>query len=225
MSFFKTSKDKKDVEQGGTGYITASGCYPVNIVAPFVSVSKNNSTTIDLFIDHEDQKQVLYGNLRITNNNGDTNKIGYKIFNQLAVIAGVDDISDPVDAELPIGKNGADTDVAVLEDLADLDVILRVQMEYSVWNGSINEKKVIKGFYRAGDNASAKEIVSGTEPGVQYTKDTKYFDHVTYDDNLSEEEVAKWISDGRPKGTAGKSNSAATSKPKFGNKSKFGSKS
>jgi len=227
MSFFKKSVDKKDLEQSSTtAYIVTSGCYPVNIIAPFASVSRNGSTSVDLFVNHKEQQQTVYGNLRITNNDGTPNAIGSKAFNQLMVIADVEEVSEPIDAELPIGKAGASKDVGVLEDLADIDVILRVQMEYNIYNGSIQEKKVIKGFFRAEDMASAEEIVNGTEAGVQYAKEEKYFGNVTYKDDLDEETVTAWIAAKRPKGTAGGggASAAAPKKPAFGNKKAFGSK-
>ena len=230
MSFFKKSTDKKDLEQGGTGgkYLSRSGCFPVNIIASFVSSSKGGSNSVDFFINHQEQHQVLYGDLRITNNNGEQNVIGAKVFNQLLVIADVEEVSDPVDNELPIGKKGVTEDVSVLEDLCDLDVIVRMQMEYNVYNNSIQEKKVIKGFYRAEDMASAEEIVNETEAGVQYEKDSKYFESVTYKDGLDEAAITKWIGEKRPKGTAGVAGSTggtgAAAKPSFGNKKKFGAK-
>lgn len=226
MSFLKSSKSKEDLTTSGSSYLTKSGCYPVNIIAPFASVSKNGSTTVDLFIEHNGQKQVVYGNLRVTNNDGSTNQIGYKTFNQLMIIADVEEVSDPIDAELPIGKNESNTDVGVLEDLADVDVILRIQMEYSIFNTNIQEKKVIKGFFRAEDNASAEEIVNETEAGVQYEKDSQYFDNITYKDGLDSDTVADWVKAGRPKGTGGNSSggTAAAKKPSFGKKRSFGSK-
>jgi hypothetical protein len=133
----------------------------------------------------------------------------------------------PIEAELPIGKDGTSKDAAVLEDLADLEYLIRVQMEYSVHEGSIQEKKVVKGFYRAEDKASAEEIVNESEPGKQYDKDEKYFDSVTYKDGLDEAAIEKWIAAGRPKGTGGgasKGTSEKAEKPSFGTKRKFGSK-
>lgn len=222
MSFFKASKSKEDLKQSsGSAYLNTSGCYPVNIIAPFASVSKGGSTSVDLFVEHEGQKQVIYGNLRVTNNDGSPNAIGAKTFNQLMIVADVEEVGEPVDAELPIGKNGADTDVGVLEDLADVDCILRIQMEYSSYNGNIQEKKVIRGFFRAGDNASAEEIVNETEAGVQYEKEVKYFDNITYKDGLDADAIAVWVAAGRPKGTAG-SGGEAPKKPAFGKKKTFG---
>ena len=223
MSFAKASKKKEDIEQSGGGkYINKSGVYPVNLIAPLVSVSNGGSTSVDMYVDHKGQKQVVYGNLRVTNNNGEPNAIGSKIFNQLVIIAGLDEVADPVEATLPIGPKEADKDCEVLEDLADIDVLMRVQMEYSVWNGSIQEKKIIKGFYRAEDGATAEEIVNETEPGKGLENDQKYVNNVTYNDNLTPEQVAEWIAAKRPSGTADGGGSGKAEKA--GKKPTFGSK-
>lgn len=231
MSFFQASKKKEDVKQGGnSGYINKSGCYPISLLAPFASSSKGGSTSVDLYLDHESQKQVLYGNLRITNNDGSPNQIGSKVFNQLIIVAGLDEVSEPIEGELPIGKEGKDVPVAILEDLADLDILVRIQMEYSVYQGNIQEKKVIKAFFRAEDNASAEEIVNDANFGTQYEKETAYFDNVTYKDELDADTIAKWVADGRPKGTAGSAgasssgNTNTAAKPTFGKKRSFGQK-
>jgi len=224
MTFFTASEAKEDLEQSVvSAHLSKSGYYLINIIAPFVSSSRNGSTSVDLFLEHSGKKQVLYGNMRLTNNDGSKNQIGNKIFNQLVVIAGISSVSEPVDAELPIGKKGAATDVGVLEDLTDVDVILRMQMDYSVYNGSIQEKKIIRGFFRAEDNASAEEIVNKTEAGVQYNKDQEFSSTTSFNDGLTEEEVNTWIKNNRPKGTAGGGSSAPVKKPTFGKKKTFGS--
>lgn len=223
MSFFKTSTKAEDLKQGGSNHITSSGVYPVTILAPVVSVSKGGSTTVDLYVDHAGQKQIIYGNLRITNNDGTPNKIGAKVFNQLMIVAGLEEVADPVEMELPIGKKESAKTVAVLEDLCDVEVLMRVQMEYSVYRGDIQEKKVIKAFFRSTDNATAEEIVHGTEIGAGFEREQKYVDNVTYKDGLTEEQVKAWIAGGRKEGTAGGQSGAAAPAPSFGNK-RFGNK-
>jgi len=203
MSFAKSSKKSEDVKQSGGAYINGSGIYPVNIIAPLVSVSNGGSTSVDMYVDHMKQKQVIYGNLRVTNNDESPNKIGAKIFNQLMIIAGVDEVADPIEAELPIGKKEKMKDCAVLEDLTDIDVLMRVQMEYSAYNGNIQEKKVIKGFYRAEDLATAEEIVNESDFGNGYEADQKYVNNITYKDGMTPEKIAAWIAASRPDGTAG----------------------
>ena len=223
MSFFKKSVKAEDLKEGGnSNYINQSGLYDVNIIVPFLG-GTSKSPVVELFIEYNDQKQPLYGNMRITNNDGSEN-FGAKVFNKLLVIADVEEVADPIDATLPIGKDGADKDVAVFEDLSDINVKVHVQMEYSVYNGSIQEKKIIKNFYRE-DGASAEEIVNETEVGVSLAKSEKYFNNVTYKDGLTAEQVTEWISAGRPKDTAGSSpaSAGASKKPSF-SKKKFGSK-
>jgi hypothetical protein len=177
-------------------------------------------------LEHAGQKQPLYGNLRVTNNDGTPNKIGSKIFNQLMIVAGVDEVSDPIEAELPMGKNGAMKDAAVLEDLSDIDVLVRVQMEYGAYNGNITEKKIIKGFYRADDKATAEEIVNESDFGKGYENDQKYVNNITYKDGVTEEQVTAWIAAQRPEGTAGDTDAGAGKEkaPAFGKK-RFAGKS
>lgn len=223
MAFAKASKKAEDVKQSGGAYINASGIYPVNIIAPIVSVSNGGSTSVDMFVDHLKQKQTIYGNLRITNNDGTPNKIGTKVFNQLMIIAGLDDVADPIEAKLPIGKKEAMKDCAVLEDLADIDVLMRVQMEYGAYNGNITEKKVIKGFYRAEDKATAEEIVNESEAGAGFEGDQKYVNNITFKDDVTPEQVEAWIKAKRPNGTAGDAAASGDSQkaPAFGKK-RFG---
>ena len=223
MSFFKTKKSAEDVkETTGGKYISKSGIYDVNVIVPFVDTNDKGSMTVNFFVNHNDQEQVIYGNLRITNNNGSENKIGAATFNKFLVIADVDDVAEPEEAMLPIGKKGAEKAVAVLSDLSDIECKMRIQLEYSVYNNDIKEKMIIKNFYRA-DGATAEEIVNGSEVGVQLEKDMAYANNVTYKDGLDEEQVKAWIEAGRPKGTAGSGAGTAT-KPSFGKRPKFGSK-
>ena len=225
MSFFKSSKKQEDVKQGGSNHITTSGLYHVLILAPIVSVSKNGSTSIDMYVEHKGQKQIIYGNLRITNNDGSENKIGSKVFNQLMIISGKDEVADPIEVELPIGKKEAMKEAAILEDLADIPILMRIQMEYSVYNGKVQEKKVIKGFFRESDKASAEEIVNESEAGLSLEKEMKYVDNVTYKDDLTPEVIQAWIADGRkdglPAGASASSSSEPAKKPAFG-KRRFG---
>lgn len=220
MSFAKASRKEEDVKQSGGGkYITASGFYPVNIIAPFVNVGKKGAESVDLYVEFNGQKQPVYGNLRITNNDGSSNDIGSKIFNQLLIIADVDNVNDPIEGELPLGKKGAMKDCAILEDLSDIDVIIRVQMEYGSYMGSFTEKKVIKGFYRAEDKATAEEIVNGSDPGKGYEADEKYVNNITYKDGVTPEQIASWIAAKRPQDTAGNdASSTEDKKPAFGKK-------
>jgi len=214
-SFFTVSTKEEDVKASSSAHINHSGMYEVTILAAIVNVSTNGSTSIDFYVDNQGQKQVIYGNLRITNNDGSPNKIGSKLFNQLLVVAGLEEVSEPVEMELPIGKKEAPKTVAVLEDLMDIDVIMRVQMSYSVWNGNIQERRNIRSFFRD-DKASAEEVLSGEGIGKGYERDEKYANNVTYENDLNAEAIAAWIAGGR-EGTV-----TAKKAPSFGGKRRFG---
>lgn len=221
MSFFKVSKSDEDVKQGGGNHIVSSGVYPITVLAPVVSVSKGGSTSVDIYLEHLGQKQIVYGNLRITNNDGSPNKIGAKIFNQLMIIAGLDEVADPVEQDLPIGKKEAMKTVAILEDLCDVEAYMRIQMEYGVWKGSITEKKIIKTFFRAEDKATAEEIVHESEAGLGFERERKYLDNVTYKDGVTAEQITAWISASRPDSTGGNAGETPAKAPSFG-KQRFG---
>jgi hypothetical protein len=222
MSFATSSRKAEDVKQGGSNHIVSSGVYPVTILAPVVSVSKGGSTSVDLYVDHNGQKQIIYGNLRVTNNDGSSNQIGAKIFNQLMIIAGVDEVADPIEADLPIGKKEALKTVAVLDDLCDIDVLMRIQMEYSKYEGKIQEKKVIKAFFRAADNATAEEIVNESDVGAGFEREQKYIDNITYKNGLTPEVIEAWIKGGRKDENVPAS--AEKKKPSFGDNKRFGNK-
>jgi hypothetical protein len=223
MSFFTASKKAEDVKASGGAYISGSGMFPVTIIAAIASASKGGSTSVDLYVDHSGQKQIVYGNLRISNNDGTPNAIGAKVFNQLMLIAGFDSLEDPVSGELPIGPKGVMKPVDILEELCDAEAIMRVQMEYGAYNGDITEKKVIKAFFRPGDNASAEEIVNDSEAGKGYEREMKYVDNITFKDGVTQEQVTAWITAQRPKGTAGAGGASSTAKkaPAF-SKKRFG---
>ena len=228
MSFFKSNKSAEAVAEyeggeGGSKYINHSGMYDINVIVPFVNQGNEKASTIDLFIEHDEQKQVIYGSMSYTNKDGKANKIGQEIFNKLVILSEVDSVADPVDAELPIGKKEAMKDVAALEDLADVDVTVQIRMEYGIFANNITKKTVIKSFFRTSDKASVEEILAdeaGTEVefGSQYAKIADGADFVTYNDGLDEERVQEWIKAKRPKGTGGGSSTTATKKPSFGKK-------
>ena len=219
MSFFKVNQSEAAKASTGGNYISQSGVYDVTINAITVDMNDKGARTLGFYVTHNDQPQMLYGALRLDNNDGSPS-FQAAAFNKLCVIAGLEDIADPEEATLPIGKEGADKDVAVLPDFQDLDVKMWIQFEYSLYNDEIKEKRLIKGFY-APDGTSADEIINETESGVRFNKDSKYHTNTSYKDGLTEESVQAWISAGR-KGSAPATKTAAP-KASFGAK-KFGAK-
>lgn len=227
MSFFKADKEQAAKQEGGN-YITASGIYDVEIKHVIVDENEQGGIALNFNFDMNGQNQTLWGGMRLMNNNG-TENFQAETFNKLLVILDLEEIADPEEATLPIGKDGADKDVMVLPDIEDVALKMRVQMEYGKYNGNYTEKKVIKAFYRE-DGASADEIINETEVGVKLAKDEAYASNITYKESKkgagdapTAEEIAEWIAAKRPKGTAGEgstSSAPAANKPKFGNKFK-----
>lgn len=225
MAFFTVNTNEENVKDyvgNGGKYLNKSGIYEIVIKNAFVDVSKNGSQSISLFFEYEGQPQTIYSAIRLTNNNGTPN-IGAALFNKLAVVCGASEgseIADPVPMQLPVGAGGTMKECMVLEDFNDMPVYMRLQMEYGMYEGKIQERKNIRNFFRVPDKATAAEIVNNTEVGLQYEKELEYADKVTYKDDLTEEDVAEWI---KNRGNKDKEETSA-SKPapiSFGQKRSF----
>jgi len=227
MAFLKKVVTEEELNQatkegGNSKHITKSGIYPVTLLAPVVSTGKNGSIAIDLFVDHAGQEQVIYGGMRIYNNDGSENKIGMGLFLKMCKVCNIDpnDVEDSVDAELPIGKKGAAKDVKALEGFDGSNIQVRIQVEYSKYNDNISENKIIRGFYDE-KGASAQELTKGEGHGSQLEKDQAYASDISYRDNLTEEDIKDWIKNNRGQGggaAAGGSDTVKqpTKKVKFG---------
>ena len=192
MSFIKINRDEAVVKEskGGGSYLSKSGIYPVTIKFASVSINEHNARSIDFNVDYNGSSSTLYG-LKLDNNDGSENYM-YPIFNNLAIIAGLDDINEPEEQEHAVGKDNEVKSFMVLDDFTGLEVLVRVQQEYSKYNNEIKSRLTIKGFYRAEDKANAFEIIKGEGFGTQYGKDLAYAEKITYKDGLTAEEVAAW---------------------------------
>jgi hypothetical protein len=227
MSFFQVKTDNESIKEASSGnYINSSDMYDVTLEAVWVDTNDKGARTIGLLLNYNDTIQPIYSAFRLDNNDGSPN-FEQQMFNKFLICCGVESLNEPVPADLPIGKGKSDKEVPVFADseLLNVDVTLRIAMEYGKYNGNITEKKKIKGVYRAHDKATASEIVNGAEAGKQYEKDLDYAQKDIYRDNLTEAEVTEWINAGRPKDGGGNT-SGSTSfnfgankpKPKFGKK-------
>lgn len=221
MSTFKLNITKEDVAKGAGGatFIGTSGIYDVSILAVVVDQNENGAVNLGFYVDlGNDNKQMLYGALPMSTYDGKTVLEGnQRTFGSLCAIAGVDIETDfaPIEAELPIGKGGAMKEVVIFEEFEDVPVKLWVKQDYFKKNdGTIGDSRTIKGIFRDTDNASGDEILNGTEAGVRYEKQSKYFNDVGYKD-VTEDEVKAMI-DARKSGGAAtggtKTASASTTK-------------
>jgi len=223
MSWYKKDIEEAAKVEGGGNYLSESGIYDIEIIAAFVDTNDSGARTINLYVDYNGQDQTLYGAIRLDNNDG-TRNFQAGLLDKLMTVANLDDLSAPEEGTLPIGKEGADRDVAVLTDLCDVSAKIHLQMEYKIYQGKMQERKVIKAFFTP-EGASAEEILNETEAGKRLATiiEKGYDKNITYKDGATEENVAQWIASGRKDGVTAasgseSSSSAPRSKPKFGRK-------
>lgn len=215
MAFLKI--DKKTVEKvsnGGGAYISQSGLYDVTIAALTLDINEHGARQIGAYITQDGENfQMLYGALPLDLFDGSKEIEGnVATLMRMATIAGIEEISDPIEAELPIGKEGAVKEIMILDDFSDLQCKLWVKFEFSRGkNGVIYENRIIKDVFSA-EGASADEIANETEIGVKIVKREKYFTETKYKD-VTEEEITAWIEGGRAK-TASTPAAKASAAPK-----------
>ena len=221
MAFFKVKKDAeavRDTDSNGSKYINKSGIYDILIKEVIVDRSPSGSEYINLFFEYDGQPQTIYTAIRLTNKDGSEN-FEAALFNKLCIILGGGDeieIDDPIEKKCPIGANGAMKDCAVLEQFEDAPITVRIQMEYSLYNGEIQQKKRIKNFFDSVTHLTASEIINGVEEAKQYEKEMAYADKTVYKDDLTETDIQDWINSRR----SGRDTSAkAASKPAAGKRS------
>ena len=188
--FFTTKRDAQSLQEQTGDFINKSGIY--DVIIKFASVNKGDkgSISIDFNCEYKGSETTFYG-LRLTNNDGSDN-FQKALFNKLLVILGIDSLNEPTPEDHAVGKDGQVKSFAVLTELSDQPIKIRVQYSYSLYQGNIIERREIKNFYRASDGAVASEVESGKNIGVQLEKDRAYENNVTYNDGLTADIVAQW---------------------------------
>jgi hypothetical protein len=205
---FKLGLTKADLGKatgGGSSFISTSGIYDVTILAVVVDQNEHGRTSLGFYVDlGNDAKQMLYSALPFANWDNTKQYDGNKaIFGTLYAILGIDpeDDVESIEASLPIGKGGSAKDVIILDGFEDIEVSMWVKAEYyRKKDDTIGENRVVRGFFRQEDKASGDEIVNGTEAGIKYSKQEKYFTDVSYGDDVTEADVKAMI-DARKGGT------------------------
>ena len=198
---FKVSTKQNAIKEatGGSSFINKSGVYDVVIKHAYIHTASTGAESINFSVDYNGQEQTLYGPC-YKNREGETLEIGTNVYNKLAIIAGLGDGDELtlVDNELPLGKDQTLTEVYTIEEFEDLPVKVHIQQVFQRYEGSINEKRDIRTFYRAEDGATAEEITNDENFGSQLkVVIEKYADKVSYRDDLTEEEVKEWLDERR----------------------------
>jgi hypothetical protein len=193
LTVSKSQEAIKDSGNGG-GLINRSGIYDVTINYVQVAETKNGAYQLNFNVNSGGMDQTIYGPY-ITSKDGKVNEITQNLLNRLCIIAGMDDGQEieTEEAEFPVGKDQKMMEMQIIPQLSDLPVKMRIQMEYSLWDNNIQERKAIKAFYRE-DGATAAEAESGENIGKRLALDEeKYATNVTYKDGLTEADVQEWI--------------------------------
>jgi hypothetical protein len=204
---FKIST-KSDAIAESSGYVSTSGIYDAVIKFASVDVSKHNATSVNFNLTIGGSDQTVYGPY-VKDKTGKDLEIGMKLINKLGVIVGLTD-GDELDIEEEehaVGKDKVVKEFAVIQQFTDVAIKIRLQEEYSI-NPNTNEiqqRMVIRSFFRGADGASAEEVVSGEDIGKRLAiEQERNATNVTYKDDLTPEAVEAWKKAGR-----GKSSSAA----------------
>lgn len=191
LSVSKNADDMKDTGNGG--FINNSGIYDITLNYVQVADTKNGAKQLNFNVTNQGQEQTIYGPI-LFSTEGKLNEITNGLLNRLCVVAGMEDGQDieTEGAEYPVGKEQKMMEMEVIPELTGLELKVRIQMEYSVWEGNIQERKVVKAFYRE-DGATASEAESGEGIGTQLAiHEEKYASNITYKDGLTDADVAEW---------------------------------
>lgn len=223
MKFSVSKKEDAIKDSGGGGLINQSGIYDCVINYVQIADTKNGAKQLNFNVTSGNMDQTIYGPI-LVNTDGNMNTITQNLLNRLCIIAGMDDGQEleTEEVEIAVGKDKKLMEMDIIPELSDLPVKMRVQMEYSLYNNNVQERKAIKAFYRE-DGATAAEAESGENIGKRLALDEeKYASNVTYKDGLTEEDVKAWISSKSSGGSQGSSAPAATKntakRPLFGKK-------
>lgn len=193
MAFFEVDNSLQANKDGGD-FLTEGGIYPATI--DFVAVKKNSfgARSLDLYVEINGVKMWLYG-LKLDNNDLSEN-FQRKTFNKLCTILGLTTIADPVKikkkAWIPNMKSEDLEEYSVLNEFSNKKVFIRVRKEFTLYNDEVKEKNIIESFFRIADKASAGEILSGKNIGVQFEKELAKASTPTYKDGLTEESVKEY---------------------------------
>ncbi len=196
MAFFSANIKADDVKDrsGGSNFINKSGMYEIVLKHLYVDTTENGAEFLNMFIEHQGQEQTIYRAIFFRAANGEAG-FGQELFRKLLVICGVTGdvvVNDPVSKMLPVGRDGEMVECMVLEEFDDTPMHIRIQMEYSMYEGKVRTNKRLWNVFRFEDKATASEILDEVEPGTQYAKEAKNCDKDSYKDGLTEEDVAEW---------------------------------
>ena len=230
MGYFKfdfSNEQISDYVPGDSKYINESGIYEVMLLKVMANTTAKGSEYLDFLIDYEGQVQPIFQAITMTNTDGQPN-LRQHLFNKLGAVCGATantEIGDPVKEMVPIGKGGEEKECLVLKEFDNIPMYMSIQMEYSIYEGKMQSKKLVRNFFRHTDKATAEEIVNNGEAGKQFGVESEYAGKDKYKNDLTKEDVDEWKANLRNKNKDAKDSGSKDNKPSggFGTR-KFGKK-
>lgn len=197
----------KTAGDGGAGLaINKSGLYNVQIVKAYVKLKEGTSAkTLNLRVKVEgaEGQQVLF--IRQTNKDGKENfeKI---LLDKLLVVCGIEEVKRLIPTKFTY-KDKVYTEDCI-QELENKKVIVQIKQEFDQWEGKINERFVVKNFFRIDDKATAVEIVEQKDFGKKYESlDDEYVNATVYKNGVTAQQAKAYL-DARRSGN--QSSEAAT---------------
>jgi len=160
-------------ESTGGEFINKSGIYPITINYVSLHQSESGAVSFSMNVKYKDSDQTLYGPF-IQNKDGKENEIGYRTFNKLCIIAGLDGALTVEEETHPAGKEQTPTAFNVVQGISGIEAQVQIKQVFNKYKGEIKPKKEILTFFSA-EGATADELVAiengqDVKPGTQLAK-------------------------------------------------------
>lgn len=183
----------KTIGDGGTKLaINKSGLYNIQIVKAYMKLKEGtNAKTLHLRVkvDDNEGQQVLF--IRQTNKDGKENfeKI---LLDKLLVVCGIEEVKRLIPTRFTYKDKEYMEDC--IQELENKKVIVQIKQEFDQWEGKINERFVVKNFFRVDDKATAVEIVDQKNFGKKYESlDDEYINATVYKNGVTAQQAKAYL--------------------------------
>lgn len=178
---------------GGTGLvINKSGLYNIQIVKAYMKLKEGTSSktlSLRVKVDGAEGQQVLF--IRQTNKDGKENfeKI---LLDKLLVVCGIEEVKRLIPTRFTYKDKEYMEDC--IQELENKRVIVQIKQEFDQWEGKINERFVVKNFFRVEDKATAVEIVEQKNFGKKYESlDDEYINATVYKNGVTAQQAKAYL--------------------------------
>lgn len=178
---------------GGTRLvINKSGLYNIQIVKAYMKLKEGTSSkslSLRVKVEGAEGEQVLF--IRQTNKDGKENfeKI---LLDKLLVVCGIEEVKRLIPTRFTYKDKEYMEDC--IQELENKRVIVQIKQEFDQWEGKINERFVVKNFFRVEDKATAVEIVEQRNFGKKYESlDDEYINATVYKNGVTAQQAKAYL--------------------------------